>query len=216
MDPQTARVRDIFEDWAGRGRAEGMEVGHGPAARVGFEALSLAAGERYLDIGCGNGYTLDWALDAVGPDGRVVGADVSPAMTALARQRVAGAANATVVCGAFPDIEFPLPAFDAVFSMEVFYYLPDLPAALRATRGALAPGGRFACLVDYYAENAASHPWPEQLGCHMELLGSAAWVDAFRDAGFSTVHQERVLHPSSGDKPGWKQEVGSLLTVGFA
>ncbi len=82
MSEQTTRVRDVFDDWARRGRAEGMERGHGPTARQGFDRLEVGAGTRYLDIGCGNGYTVRWAAAA---GARATGLDVSAEMITRAR-----------------------------------------------------------------------------------------------------------------------------------
>lgn len=215
LHPATARVRDIFDDWARRGRAEGMEAGHGPAARAGIAHLKLGAGDAYLDIGCGNGYTLRWVSPVVGAEGRAVGIDVAPAMVERARALSSAFANVSVLQGAFPDHRLEAGAFKGIFSMEVFYYLPDLAAALTEVRRLLTPGGRFACAVDFYAENPESHSWPEDLGCEMALLGEAEWAAAFRAAGLEVVAQERVRHPlAEGAEPGWKQTIGSLLTVG--
>lgn len=215
MDPTTARVRDIFDDWARNGRAEGMEAGHGPSARVGVAALELRHGHAYLDIGCGNGYTLAWASETVGGGGRVVGLDVAPGMVSRAQERVQKLANAEVKHAAFPVHDLGEACFDGIFSMEVFYYLKDLPAALEAARALLVPGGRFACLVDYYGENEASHAWPAQLDCEMTLLSAAGWQDAFAAAGFVDVTQQRVRpEPDASGAAGWKQQIGSLLTVG--
>ena len=85
IHPSTARVRDIFDDWARSGRAEGMETGHGPSARAGIERLALGQGDGYLDIGCGNGYTLRWVSAVVGTAGRAIGIDVAPGMVERAR-----------------------------------------------------------------------------------------------------------------------------------
>ena len=35
------RVRTVFDDWALRGRAQGMEQSHGPFARQAFDRLGL-------------------------------------------------------------------------------------------------------------------------------------------------------------------------------
>lgn len=215
LHPNTERVRDIFHDWAERGRAEGMEAGHGPSARAGIAHLALEPGQRYLDIGCGNGYTLRWVAPVVGPEGRAVGIDVAPGMIERARALSAEHSNIDVHLAAFPAHELAPASFHGVFSMEVFYYLPDLPAALAATHALLAPGGRFACVVDFYGENPESHEWPEQLGCEMTLWSAAEWVRGFEAAGFTDIHQERVRHPlADGAEPGWKHTIGSLLTVG--
>ena len=57
------QATDVFNDWAHRGKDEGMERGHGPAVR---EMLDLALGrvlsERdsfsFADLGCGNGWVV--------------------------------------------------------------------------------------------------------------------------------------------------------------
>ena len=115
-----------------RGRAEGMEEGHGFGARAGFDRLMLAPGDHYLDIGCGNGYTVRWASDVVGDEGHAVGIDLSPNMIDRAREASAGRANVQFHVAAFPDHVLPRTAFDGIFSMEVLYYLPDLKGALEA------------------------------------------------------------------------------------
>jgi len=208
-----ARVRAVFDDWAKRGRAEGMERGHGPAARMAFERLEVTPGARYLDVGCGNGYTVRWAA-AVDPSVTAVGVDVSAEMIARARELSKDAPNASFHATAWPP-EDRVGTFDAVFSMETFYYVPDLAAGLRAVRDSLAPGGRFACVVDYYAENPESHDWPEALGVSMHLLDEVGWRRAFEEAGLAVLEQARLRPPPApGKEPGWKQEVGSLLTLG--
>lgn len=207
------RVEELFDDWARRGRAEGMERGHTPAARRAFERLELHETAHYLDIGCGNGYTVRWAAQAA-PGGMAVGLDLSGEMVRRAREMSAGVPHARFLQGAFPGTALPGAPFDAIFSMEVFYYLPDLPAALTAVRSLLRPGGRFACVVDHYAENSASHGWSADLGVPMTLLSAAGWSEAFRRAGLEVIEQARLRSdPAAGGEP-WKAIEGSLFTLG--
>jgi len=213
LNRHVTRVQAVFDDWARRGRAEGMEQSHGPVARRAFDRLPLDSDSWYLDIGCGNGYTVRWAA-AVTRQGRAVGLDVAPEMIARARALSADASAAEFHCGTFPDHPLPPGRFDAVFSMEMFYYLPDVAAAVREVHALLAPGGRFACVVDYYKENAASHSWPDDLGVPMHLLDTAEWGDRFEAAGLTVVEQVRITLPPGEASEPWKAEVGSLLTLG--
>lgn len=210
--PRITQLREVFEAWAQTGRAEGMERGHGHAARRAFELLKLAREGWYLDIGCGNGYTVRWAAEAA-PDGWAVGIDLSPAMVERARTASSGMSNVEFQVATFPDTALPHGCFDAVLSMEVVYYLPDLHDALREIARLLVPGGRFACVVDYYEENPASHGWPGELGVEMTLLDAAGWRHALERVGLSVVLQERVTQPAAEGLAEWKVTAGSLLTL---
>jgi len=134
-------------------------------------------------------------------------------MIASARELATDRPNARFIEAPFPLPELRGGAFDAIFSMEVFYYLPDLAAGLREVRRLLRPGGRFACVVDYFAENEASHPWPEQVGVAMNLLSEAEWQAAMEDAGLQMLEQTRLHPPADVETEAWKHEVGSLLTL---
>lgn len=214
LDDQVGRVRDVFEDWASRGRAEGMAESHTPFVRPVFERLPLSTDGAYLDVGCGNGYTVRWAA-AAAPEGKAVGLDVSPGMIARARELSAAFPNAEFHVASFPD-DHPLePAsFDVIYAMEVFYYLPDLGAGLAEVCRLLRPGGVFACQVDFYRENAASHAWPEDVGVAMTLLGEAGWREAFESAGLDVTDQFRVRLSAEEASASWQATEGSLVTQG--
>jgi len=214
MTDGTLQVSEVFDDWARRGRAEGMERGHGPTAIRAFERLGIGADSRYLDIGCGNGYTVRWAA-ALDASVRATGIDVSREMIERAREQSADVTNASFVCGSFPSPELTNATFDAVFSMEVFYYFEDLQAGLRAVTDLLVPGGRFACVVDFYRENEASHEWPELMNLPLHLLSEGEWREAFVAAGLEVVDQEHLRHElKAGDEESWKHTHGSLMTLG--
>jgi cyclopropane fatty-acyl-phospholipid synthase-like methyltransferase len=211
---QLLRVRDVFDEWAETGRAVGPEQGQGVVARRAFDALAVAPGQHFLDIGCGSGYVVRWAAQ-VATSVDALGLDVSAQMIALARAATTGLPNARFRRASFPHIDLEPHHFDAVFSMESFYYLADLPGGLKAVRDLLVPGGRFACLVDYYRENTASHCWPDELGVAMHLLSAPEWGAAFEDAGLEVLHQERLCTPYvPGTSLTWKHTEGSLLTLG--
>jgi ubiquinone/menaquinone biosynthesis C-methylase UbiE len=96
------------------------------------------SGRRILDAGCGSG-PLSAALSAGGAI--MTGFDSSPAMLALARQRLGATADLHVA-----DLSKPLPfddeSFDDVVSSLVLHYLEDWSAPLAELRRVLKPGGR--------------------------------------------------------------------------
>jgi SAM-dependent methyltransferase len=209
------RIATVFDDWARRGRAEGMSDSHGPAARMAFDRLDLQPDGRFLEIGCGNGYAVRWAARAC-PAGLAVGIDVAEEMIERARALSAELDNVEFRHGLFPGVSLPATRFDAVFSMETLYYLPEptLDAALAEVARLLIPGGRFACAVNYYAENEASHSWPEDVGLEMTLLDANGSRRTFERAGLEVVHQTRLVVPPDLATAEWHSTEGSLLTLG--
>ena len=211
-EARASRARAVFDDWARRGRAEEMEQRHGPTARQAFERLALPPDGWYLDVGCGNGYTVRWAAEAA-PSGKAIGLDVSERMIERARQLSEPVANIEFHLASFPNHSLPHGRFDAIFSMEALYYLPDLATALREIARLLGPGGRLACVVDYYSENRASHSWPRDMGVDMTLLDSAGWENAIAGSGLRVLEQVRLRVPVEEASAAWKVTEGSLLTL---
>jgi len=100
-----------------------------------LDLLRPQAGERILDLGCGDG-VLTEKLVALGA--HVVGIDSSPDMVAAARQRGLDARVMDARALAFEN------EFDAVFSNAVLHWVKDDPdAPLAGAFRALVPGGRF-------------------------------------------------------------------------
>jgi SAM-dependent methyltransferase len=96
--------------------------------------LAPRAGERILDLGCGDG-VLTEALAAAGAE--VVGVDASPEMIAAARAR---GLDARVIDGQALAFD---QEFDAVFSNAALHWMLDPAAVARGVFRALRPGGRF-------------------------------------------------------------------------
>lgn len=98
------------------------------------DLLAPRAGERILDLGCGDG-ALTEKLVALGCD--VVGVDASAA-------QVAGACARGLDCrvASGEDLSFD-GEFDAVFSNAALHWMRRPDAVIAGVRRALKPGGRF-------------------------------------------------------------------------
>jgi len=133
-------------------------AGTGNPFRMGV----LAAGENVVDVGSGAGIDSLVAAKMVGPEGKVVGVDMTPAMLERARRAAEE--------GSFENVEFregfmeELPVedgfADVVISNGVLNLTPNKPAALRDMVRVLKPAGRLQIgdiLVQVEVPEAAKH-----------------------------------------------------------
>ena len=110
-----------------------------------IEALQrhgFSAGSTVVDLGAGTGV---FAIAAAAVCARVVAVDVSPAMTAALRSRVAelGVHNVTVVNGGYLSYEHAGHPPGFVFSRNALHQVPDFwkGVALARIAAMLGPGG---------------------------------------------------------------------------
>lgn len=115
-----------------------------PLGAAAMAALRPAAGERILDVGCGAGATSLALAQAVGPQGSVIGLDISAPLLAQARRRAGEAANLAFLEADAQSYPFEAGSFDAVFSRFGVMFFADPAAAFANLRRALKPGGRLA------------------------------------------------------------------------
>jgi SAM-dependent methyltransferase len=145
-------------------------------------------------------------------NGRCLGMDLSASMVERARVRTRELANVEVVVGDFLSWDFGDRRFGTIFSMEVFYYFPDVNEGIAKAWSLLVPGGRLLVAVNFYQENARSADWPDRLGTPMQRWSAGEYVEGFRRAGFTSVESCRIATPLPqgsvhGDAP-------TLLTLG--
>lgn len=163
--------------------------------REAVEALRLAPGDTVVELGCGTGHNLPLLRDVVGAEGRVVGVDLTDAMLARARERVARAGWSNVELVNSDAAAFAWPArVDGVLSTYALPLVRELDAVVGRAAAALGPGKRMA-VVDLTAPEG----WPRFMVSAMAALvrpfGAASYLhrhpwDSMRDH-FAAVELRR-------------------------
>ena len=127
--------------------------------RRAVEGLSLRRGDTVVDLGCGTGLNLPLLHAAVGPEGRVVGVDLSEAMLEEAEARVqrAGWQNVELVRADAAAYAFPSDT-DGILSTLAITIVDEYDAVIRRGAEALRPGRRMALFGLKKPEG-----WPEWL-----------------------------------------------------
>jgi arsenite methyltransferase len=103
-----------------------------------------AAGETVLDLGSGAGFDILQAAAMVGPTGRAIGVDMTPAMLDKARANAGllGLGNAEFREGYLEALPVADATVDLVISNGVVNLCPDKATALAEAFRVLKPGGR--------------------------------------------------------------------------
>jgi len=164
------RIREMYREVADRPDGEfHFETGRAVAERLGYPAdwldavpadavasfagvghfLDLAAiepGETILDLGSGSGTDAFIAAHLTGPQGRVMGVDMTDAQLAKARRLrdARSMRNVVFVEGLIEDPPAESGGIDIVISNGVINLAPDKGAVFAAIARALRPGGRLA------------------------------------------------------------------------
>jgi demethylmenaquinone methyltransferase/2-methoxy-6-polyprenyl-1,4-benzoquinol methylase len=118
-----------------------------PMREAGLKKLAAKPGESILEIWFGTGHCLIKIARAVGPNGKVLGIDISDQMLALAQELLAKEGlddRAELKCGDAEQLPFESNSLDGIFfsfTLELFD-TPELPKVLAECKRVLRPGGR--------------------------------------------------------------------------
>jgi arsenite methyltransferase len=109
-----------------------------------FSLGPLKPGDRIVDVGCGAGIDSLIAAGMVGPNGRVIGVDMTPSMLAKAGKAAAeaGLENVEFRHGYGEQLPVADGWADVVISNGVLNLMPDKAAGLQEMARALRPDGR--------------------------------------------------------------------------
>ena len=153
---------------------------------------SIRPGEVVVDLGSGGGLDVFLASKLVGPKGKAIGIDMTPAMIERAQ--------ANALKGGYENVQFHLATIDqlpladssvdCVISNCVINLAPDKSAVFREIARVLKPGGRLA-VSDIALKGELPDRIANSLAAHVGCISGAIRIEEYRDgllaAGFQHV-----------------------------
>lgn len=164
------------------------------------EFAQIKAGDTVVDLGSGAGNDCFVARTVAGPDGRVIGIDMTEPMIAKARENAAklGYTNIEFRLGDIEALPVDDNTADVVVSNCVMNLVPDKEKAFAETYRILKPGGHFSIsdivlkgeLPGDLRRDAALYA-----GCIAGALQKEEYLNVIRRAGFTnlTVQKDRII-----------------------
>ncbi len=152
----------------------------------------LQPGETVLDLGSGAGMDAFLAASKVGPGGRVIGVDMTPAMLERARRNAeqGGHANVEFREGLIEALPLDDASVDAILSNCVINLSPQKDRAFREARRVLRPGGRMV-VSDLVLEAELPAAIAERIDATVGCIGNASlradYLRTASEAGFGSV-----------------------------
>jgi SAM-dependent methyltransferase len=158
---------------------------------------SLQRGETVLDLGSGGGFDCFLAAKAVGPEGHVIGVDMTPEMISKARENAAKseANNVEFRLGEIEHLPVADGSVDVIISNCVINLSPEKPKVYKEMFRALKSGGRIAV-----SDIVATAPLPddvrEDLALHAGCVAGASQIgeieSMLEQAGFVDIRLNPV------------------------
>jgi SAM-dependent methyltransferase len=133
-------------------RQEQLDAQINPLGLAAMQRVDVKPGEHVLDVGCGCGQSALELAERVGPQGSVVGIDISQPMLARARERQneLQMKNLTFLHADAQTHRFEQERFDLIFSRFGVMFFTDPTAAFTNLCTALRPDGRL-CFICWQA-----------------------------------------------------------------
>lgn len=169
-------------------RLAGLRMDH--FRRLTVEALRLKKGDSVVDLGCGTGLNLPFLRRAVGPEGKILGVDLSESMLELARSRVREQGWSNVVLQQ-EDLSRFHPPFELNGALSTFALtlVPEYDRVIEVIAEYLKPGS---CLALFDLKRPEG--WPQWLvrvvawlnkpfGVSLDLADRHPWESLRRHLG---------------------------------
>jgi len=173
---------------------EGANLGVGCGNPTAID--SLLPGEVVVDLGSGAGMDSFLAARAVGPEGKVIGVDMTDAMLEKARANAvkAGYANVEFRKGFIEALPIEDESVDVILSNCVINLSPEKHKVYAEAYRVLRPGGRV-MVSDVVLERALPEAVLKSIDAYIGCVGGASlretYLQTIRDAGFREVRVDR-------------------------
>lgn len=207
--------------WGARPRAwaELQEAANGPMYEAAFDAAGLAAGQRYLDIGCGAGLAVSLAAKR---GAEASGLDAAAGLAELARNRTP---DADIRVGELEELPFADGSFDVVSGFNSFQYAADKVNGLAQAKRVMKDDGKLIVLVWGQPEDCEMAGYLKALGGLLPppppgapgpwaLSPPGALEELAGKAGLRTIDAQTV--PITFDFANQEEAVRGLLAPGPA
>jgi len=169
---------------------EGSNLGLGCGNPIAM--ASLAKGEVVLDLGSGAGFDCFLAAEKVGPEGRIIGVDMTPEMLEKARENAqkGNFSNVEFRLGEIENLPVADGVIDIIISNCVINLVPDKDRVFSEAFRVLKPGGRIMVsdivltkeLPDFIKNNMTAY-----VGCISGAIIKDNYLNAIKKAGFMDV-----------------------------
>jgi demethylmenaquinone methyltransferase/2-methoxy-6-polyprenyl-1,4-benzoquinol methylase len=124
---------------------------------LAIKKLSLQRGNSVIELGCGTGLNFPFLMEQIGPEGRLIGVDLTPGMLDIARVRIerSGWKNVELIQSDVASYDIP-DGVNGVFATGLFGYISEYDCVIKAASQSLVPGGHLSILDGKQPENLPS------------------------------------------------------------
>lgn len=160
------------------------------------EHAMIKKGDTVVDLGAGAGNDCFVARSITGPEGRVIGLDMTESMIDKARINAEklGYTNVEFVLGDIEEIPIPADTADVVVSNCVMNLVPDKQKAFAETFRILKPGGHFSIsdiVLRGELPNGLKKDASMYAGCVAGALQQKEYLKNIEEAGFKKIRIQK-------------------------
>jgi SAM-dependent methyltransferase len=203
--PEETARRIGYSDDEIQSAPDGANLGVGCGNPTALAALR--PGEVVVDLGSGAGFDAFLAARAVGPNGRVIGVDMTDAMLEKAREnaRKGDFTNVEFRKGTIEDLPIEDESVDVIISNCVINLSPEKDRVFREAFRVLRPGGRL-MVSDIILERPLPPEIAEDISAYTGCVAGASlraeYLEQIEKAGFREVAIVREASFSGAYTPG--------------